>query len=219
MSLIDYPNLWKNYENIVFSNLDLIEVENTRYEKEDTIIQSKIYSGKNFIKSRETLIYSNGSSIYNNIIYPKSGKNLPCFGMDLMAFMEKKVIIVFDFQHPKEHYDFDHEIVRKTLSGYENNTKEIRFFEPGNHFSRYIFVRKCSVHEVDNYLDDFKKYVLSYKELVESENPTEENVEEYVDFDTYMHKLDPVGGFMRSKFGQEFAEDYVNNFLFSYARK
>lgn len=218
MNTIDYPNLWKQYENVVFSNLDLNESESTINEKGDTIIQSKIYSGKNFIKSRETLIYSNSSSIYNNIIYPKTGKNLPCFGIDLMAFMEKKVIIVFDFQHPKEHYDFDHEIIKKNLKGYENNTKEIRFFESGNHFSKYIFVRKCSVHEINNYLNDFIKYILSYKKLIELKNPTEENIEEYIDFDTYMHKLDPVSGFMNSKFGKEFAEEYVNNFLFPYAR-
>ena len=210
---------WQKYHDIITKYLSLEESYSKVIENNDSKLESFLYTGDYITKSRITNITKGSTSIYNNIIYPKSGKNLPCFGMDLMAFMEKKVIIVFDFQHPKEHYDFDHEIVRKTLSGYENNTKEIRFFEPGNHFSRYIFVRKCSVHEVDNYLDDFKKYVLSYKELVESENPTEENVEEYVDFDTYMHKLDPVGGFMRSKFGQEFAEDYVNNFLFSYARK
>jgi hypothetical protein len=215
---VDYSKLWNNYIDLVFSNLNVNEVESNTYNKENIIITSKIYSGTNYIKSRETFIYSDNLSIYNNIIYPKTGKNLPCFGIDLMAFMENKVIIVFDFQHPKEHHNFTHDIVHEYLNGYENNTEKIRFFEPGNHFSKYIFVRKCSVHQVNDYLTDFKKYILSYKKMIEFENPIETNTEEYVDFDTYMHKLDPVGGFMRSKFGKDFAEDYVNNFLFPYAK-
>lgn len=215
---IDYSKLWNNYIEQVFSNLNLNFISEEKHVKNESTIISKLYSGKNYVKSRETLIYSNGVSIYNNIIYPKTGKNLPCFGMDLMAFMEKKVIIVFDFQHPKENYDFDHDIVSKKLSDYKNNTKEIRFFEPGNHFSKYIFVRKCTINDIDDYISDFRKYITTYKELVEDNNPTEENIQEFVDFDTYMHKLDPVSGFMKSKFGESFAEDYVKNFLFPYSR-
>jgi hypothetical protein len=213
-----YPELWNEYIDIVFSNLDLNEVSSQSNQKKDISIISKTYAGKNYIKSRETLIYSNNISIYNNIIYPKTGKNLPCFGMDLMAFMENKVIIVFDFQHPKEHYDFNDELVEKHLNSYKDNTKQIRFFEPGNHFSRYIFVRKCNIHEVNQYIGDFKKYIVCYKELVETLNPSESNTKEYVDFDSYMYKLDPVGGFMKSKFGEEFAEKYVKDFLFPYAK-
>ena len=218
-SEINFSKLWNNYIDLVFSNLDLNFVSEEKHVKNDLTVISKLYSGKNYVKSRETLIHSDNVSIYNNIIYPKTGKNLPCFGMDLMAFMEKKVIIVFDFQHPKENYDFDHDLVSKNLSEYKNNTKEIRFFEPGNHFSKYIFVKKCTIHDVNDYISDFKRYITTYKELVENNNPIEENIQEFVDFDTYMYKLDPVGGFMKSKFGENFSEDYVKNFLFPYARK
>ncbi len=49
--------------------------------------------GKNFIKAREAHITDPRSDIYNTILYPKTGADLPCFGMDLMKFSEKKVII------------------------------------------------------------------------------------------------------------------------------
>jgi hypothetical protein len=136
----------------------------------------------------------------------------------LMAFFEKKVIIVFDFQHPTENYDFDHKLVASHIGEYKDNTKEIRFFQPGNHFSRYIYVRKCTVYDIGDYLDDFKKYVLTYKELVNSAKPSKDDITVYVDFDTYMHKLDPVSGFMESRFGKEFAKKYVDDFLFPYAK-
>jgi hypothetical protein len=215
---MDYSKLWNKYVDIVFSNLDLNLQTSESHSKNNVNIISKLYSGENFIKSRETLIYSNTSSIYNNIIYPKTGKNLPCFGMDLMAFMEKKVILVFDFQHPRENYNFTHPIVENDLDSYLDITQNIRFFEPGNHFSRYIFVKKCTVHEVEDFIPDFEKYILTYKKLIETSNPTEVDTSVYTDFDTYMHKLDPVSGFLESNFGKDFAKEYVKEFLFSYSR-
>jgi hypothetical protein len=216
---MEYKNLWDKYKNYVLSELNLNSIFTENHSAKDSELISNLYSGEYYIKSRETVINSNSSSIYNNIVYPKTGSNLPCFGMDLMAFMEKKVIIVFDFQHPTENYSFDHELVKSQIGEYLDNTKDIRFFEPGNHFSRYIYVRKCTIHEINDYFEDFKKYVDVYKSLVNTAKPTEEDTSVYIDFDTYMHKLDPVSGFMESKFGKEFAKNYVNDFLFPYSKE
>ena len=38
----------------------------------------------------------------------------------------------------------------------------------------------------------------------------------YSDFDKYMKRLDPVSGYLSSKFGKEKAEQLVNDFLFCY---
>lgn len=216
--MVDYKNLWEQYQSKLINGLELSLQTHDTYEINNNIVDSNLYGGDFYIKSRETIVTTEGSSIYNNIVYPKTGCNLPCFGVDLMAFFEKKVIIVFDFQHPSENYDFDDDIVKQSLGDYKDNTKEIRFFQPGNHFSRYIYVRKCTVHEIGNYLDDFSKYVLTYNKLVQNSKPIEVDESIYVDFDTYMHKLDPVSGFMESRFGKEFAKSYVDNFLFPYAK-
>ncbi len=79
-------------------------------------------------------------------------------------------------------------------------------------------MRKCTVHEVGNYLNDFRKYISTYRKMVEDAKPSETEETLYADFDTYMHKLDPVSGFMESRFGKEFAKNYVDNFLFPYAK-
>ena len=63
--------------------------------------------------------------------------------------------------------------------------------------------------EVGEYNDttfSFDKYQMATVELWES--PKE--------FDAYMTKLDPVGGFLAGKFGKDKAESLVNDFLFSY---
>ena len=208
---------WGKYHKILFDYFDIEEKYYNRHIHNDITLDSILYEGEYIKKARVTDISQGVSSIYNNIIYPKTGKNLPCLGMDLMAFFQNKVIITFDFQHPLEYYDFDHEIVRENMGEYAGNTKEIRFFDPGNHFSRYVFVRKCHMDQIEDYLPDFEKYVSTYAKLLENAKPTEENVTEFSDFDKYMLKLDPVSGYMSSNFGKEFGEKYTNEFLFEYA--
>ena len=52
--------------------------------------------------------------------------------------------------------------------------------------------------------------------MLEEAKPTGEDTTEYKDFDSYMTKLDPVGGFLAGKFGKEKADSLVNDFLFAY---
>jgi hypothetical protein len=209
---------WGDYQRVLFEHLNLNQTFYKYHNENNTSIHSKLYSTDTILKSRETYIDNGKSFIYNNIIYPKTGSNLPCLGIDLMAFMEKKVIIVFDFQHPKDHYEYHHPIVDDNMSEYLDITKDIRFFEAGNHFSRYVYVKKCTMSEVGNYLTDFAKYVRVFAELVDHHRPSGSDESEYCVFDQYMLQLDPVSGFMESNFGKEFAERYVHDFLFSYAK-
>ena len=204
-------NLWQNYKKVLFNSFLFEEdpLDMTWVGKRNTTLTAKIYRHKYFIKAREVEIYNENSCIYNNILYPKTGSNLPCFGMDLMGFFDKKVIIVFDFQHPKENYSFSVE----GLPVYEG---DYRFFEIGNHFSKNIYIAKCTMSEVDEHLEMFTKYLTKYKDMVELEKPTGEDTSVYKDFDAYMTKLDPVSGYLKGKFGEEKAESLVNDFLFCY---
>ena len=129
--------------------------------------------------------------------------------MDLMGFNENRVIIVFDFQHPKENYLF-------SVDGLPKQEGNIRFFEPGNHFSENIYVVKCNMEEVNDHLDMFTTYLTKFKDMLELKKPTGKDTSLYKDFDSYMTKLDPVGGYLTGKFGKENAESLVNDFLFTY---
>ena len=180
------------------------------WEGKGTYLNAITHSHPHFIKSRQVDITDGKHvDIFNCIAYPKTGSNLPCFGMDLMAFSEKKVIVVFDFQHPKENYPY-------SVEGLPVATEDYRFFEKGNHFSENIFVRYCKPNEVDEHLDMFIKYLTKYKDMVEYEKPTGTDTSVYKDFDAYMTRLDPVSGYLKSKFGKEKAESLVNDFLFEY---
>jgi len=207
--------LWNSYREIIYKYLSLQESSSDYVASKDTTLESRILTSKFIFRSRETLISDKKSCIYNNILYPHTGCDLPCLGMDLMGFSEKRVVIVFDFQHPTSHYDFDDPLVRGYMGHYAGNTKDgIKFFEPGNHFSKYIFVRKCTAEHVNDYLEDFRAYLNTYKMLLLAYKPTGEDYSVYSDFDKYMRELDPVEGYLAHKFNKEFAKEYVENFLF-----
>ena len=203
--------IWQNYISAYRSILPMkIEGLWAGWEGKGTYLNAITHSHPYFLKSRQVDITDGKNvDIFNCIAYPKTGSNLPCFGMDLMAFNEKKVIVVFDFQHPKEKYPY-------RVEGLPVATEDYRFFEKGNHFSDNIFVRYCKPNEVDEHLDMFVKYLTTYKDMVELEKPTGTDTSVYKDFDAYMTRLDPVGGYLAAKFGKEKAESLVNDFLFEY---
>jgi len=203
--------IWQNYISAYRSMLPMkIEGLWAGWEGKGTHLNAITHSHPHFIKSRQVDI-SDGKNvdIFNCIAYPKTGSNLPCFGLDLMKFSDKKIIIVFDFQHPVENYLFSVPFLPK----YEGS---VRFFEPGNHFSENIYIEYCKPDEVDNHLPMFKKYLQCYVDMIEATKPTGEDTTVYKDFDAYMTKLDPVGGFLAGKFGKERADSVVNDFLFTY---
>ena len=205
-------NLWQNYKTVLYSTFpEMYKVLRWGYWKgRDTTLVAQLYNHPYFIKAREVEIYSDKSCIYNNIIYPKTGSNLPCFGMDLMGFFDKKVIIVFDFQHPTENLLFG-------VEGLPKGKGDYRFFEPGNHFSENIYIAYCTMSEVDDHLEMFKKYLEIYRDMLDFKQPTGMDSGIYKDFDSYMIKLDPVGGYLSNKFGKNRSERLVNEFLFAYS--
>ena len=170
-----------------------------------------LYTAPHFIKSRRVDIRSIKTDIYNNVMYPKTGSNLPCFGMDLMGFHQKKVIIVFDFQHPVENYVLNVPPLPKA-------DKTYRFFEMGNHFSENIFVRYCNMDEVDTYVPTFRYYLTLYREMIDKAQPTGEDTIQYKDFDAYMKRLDPILGYLSGNFGKENANRMMDEYFFPYAQ-
>ena len=211
--MINTVDLWVNYKKVLDDVFPEFKFDSRWCEwkgKNDLTLTADIFTAPHFIKSRRVDIQNDKSSIYNNVIYPKTGHNLPCFGMDLMGFFQKKVIIVFDFQHPVERHVF-------SVDGLPEAEKEYRFFEMGNHFSKNIFVRYCTFSEVDYYLPEFRLYLETYRKMIDDAKPTGEDISFYQDFDTYMKKLDPILGYMSSNFGEDNANLMMDEFFFPYA--
>lgn len=204
-------NLWKNYKQAIHDTFpELRQVEHWNHWEGKMTMDAYVYRGGHFMRTREALVRNDTTDIYNHVLYPYTGKNTPCFSVDLMGFFENKVIIVFDFQHPVENF------VYSLGDRLPKDTGTYRFFEMGNHFSEHIFVRKCTMSEVDNYLDDFVSYLSVYKEVVYNDAPFGIDTSAYKDFDSYMRKLDPISGYMNNIYDKDKSKSFVEEFLFIY---
>ena len=99
-------DLWVNYKATVaelFPDIQFVQRHAEWTNKKGVNLTADLYTGQHFIKSRQIEIWDNKScTIHNNIIYPKTGANLPCFGMDLLGRSVQRVVLVFDFQEPVE---------------------------------------------------------------------------------------------------------------------
>ena len=211
--MINTVDLWVNYKKVLDDVFPEFKFDSRWCEwkgKNNLTLTADIFTAPHFIKSRRVDIYNEKTDIYNNVIYPKTGGYLPCFGMDLMGFHKKRVIIVFDFQHPVEKLKF-------SLPNLPKANRDYRFFEMGNHFSENIFVRYCTFDEVDTYLPEFRKYLEVYRSMIDEAQPTGSDTSFYQDFDTYMKKLDPILGWMTGNFGKDKANLMMDEFFFPYA--
>jgi len=209
--MVSSNDIWKNYKKVLWETFPDLEniCDWADWEGKNLNLSAKLYNSPYILKAREVEIWNDKTCIYNTIIYPKTGSDLPCFGMDLMMFFPKKVVLTFDFQHPRENYLLSVPNLPKCEGG-------IRFFEPGNHFSENLYIRKCTSEQVDDYLDDFKTYLRIFADMLNSKKPTGLDTSKYTDFDQYMTKLDPVAGYLSSNFGKEQSEKLVKEFLFTY---
>ena len=91
--MINTVDLWVNYKKVLDDVFPEFKFDSRWCEwkgKNDLTLTADIFTAPHFIKSRRVDIQNDKSSIYNNVIYPKTGHNLPCFGMDLMGFFQKE---------------------------------------------------------------------------------------------------------------------------------
>ena len=85
MSGFAMTTIWQDYIDSVKDKFNVQERNVwANWSGKGTKLIAKHYDHPHFIKMREVLIKGKNEDIYNTIIYPKTGSNLPCFGMDLM---------------------------------------------------------------------------------------------------------------------------------------
>ena len=53
--------------------------------------------------------------------------------------------------------------------------------------------------------------------MLDENQPTGNDTSEYIDFDKYMIRLDPISGYLANRFGKEKSQTLIKEFFFSYA--
>jgi 15,16-dihydrobiliverdin:ferredoxin oxidoreductase len=187
-------------------------------------------SSKEYRKIRLTY-YDAGDNtqVFNAVLYPRS--NLPILGVDLLAFNRKKYLAIVDFQ-PLHTEESDHEkefshLLQPIKETYPNlkGRMSSKFYDETKFFSQQMLFSRFEDESIihNELFPAFQQYVSTHLELVRSVNLDQSDMEVVLQhqkaYDTYSAARDPATGLFTAMFGEEWAMDYVHDFLFSMSER
>ena len=187
-------------------------------------------SSKEYRKIRLTY-YDAGDNtqVFNAVLYPRS--NLPILGVDLLAFNRKKYLAIVDFQ-PLHAVESDHDkefshLLQPIKEAYPNlkGRMSSKFYDETKFFSQQMLFSRFEDESIiqNELFPAFKQYVSTHLELVRSvelgRSDTEVVIQHQQAYDTYSAARDPATGLFTAMFGEEWAMDYVHDFLFSMSER
>jgi 15,16-dihydrobiliverdin:ferredoxin oxidoreductase len=238
-----YMKFWEWHINFLQENLTDLKVVacsnrktdfsyNENAKKKARIVNLHLTS-KEYRKIRLTY-YDAGETtqVYNAVLYPDpSYGHLPVLGVDLLAFNRKKYLAIVDFQ-PLHEDEADHAaefslLLQPIKESYENLSGRMsnKFYDETKFFSKQMLFARFEGENIvgDELFPAFQQYVQTHLNLIRScpTDPckTKDVLERQRAYDTYSAERDPATGLFTAMFGQEWAMDYVHDFLFSMSQR
>ena len=195
--------------------------------KNPATIQSWCYECPELRKIRYTYIDAGETAqIFNSVIYPNHNYDVPLLGIDFLAFGQKKILVVIDFQplfRDRPYIDKYIEPLTEIRAKYSSLVQdlEMKFYDANQYFSKNLLFAKTDAETVVNQLfPAYQEYVQLYWKMLQQATPltTSEEVQRIVkaqkDYDQYSAERDPASGLFGSYFGHEWSERFLYEFLF-----
>jgi len=202
--------------------------------KKNARIVSLCFSSDEYRKIRMTYYDAGeGCQVFNSLWYPDAKYNLPVLGIDLLAFGRKKHLAVVDFQpiHDQEEmHALTYEHMLAPVKGSYPSLKgkmSAKFYDETKFFSKEMLFARFENESVvkEELIHAFQKYIQIHLQLVtdcpvkNSFHDRQEVLARHAAYDTYSAERDPAVGLFASMFGKEWANEFVNDFLFSLSGK
>ncbi|MGB3532209.1 MAG: 15,16-dihydrobiliverdin:ferredoxin oxidoreductase [Microcoleaceae cyanobacterium] len=195
--------------------------------KNPAMIESWCYQCPQLRKIRYTYINAGETAqIFNSVIYPSSEYDLPLLGIDFLAFNQKKILVVLDFQPLFRDPDYMEKYIQPMAPVREKYNElaqglEMKFYDANQYFSPHLLFAKTDAETVVNSLfPAYQEYIQLYWQLLEQAQPNRDPAamkriaQAQQDYDQYSAERDPASGLFSSYFGHEWSENFLYNFLF-----
>ena len=201
-------------------------------EKKKARITSLCFSSNEYRKIRLTY-YDAGDNtqVYNAVLYPDPKYNLPVLGVDLLSFNRKKYLAIVDFQ-PLHEDENDHAMpfegrLAPIKDKYESlkGRMSSKFYDETQFFSQQMLFARFDDEEVvsRDLFPAFKSYVQTHLDMIRECEPDVENVDFVMErqraYDMYSAERDPATGLFAAMFGNDWAQGFVHDFLFSMSER
>ncbi|GAX15442.1 hypothetical protein FisN_8Lh258 [Fistulifera solaris] len=171
------------------------------------------------------------TQVYNAVFYPDPKYNLPVLGIDLLAFNRKKYLAIVDFQPLHENEEdhattYEHRL-QPIKELYENlkGRMSSKFYDETQFFSQQMLFSRFEDETIisNELFPAFQSYVQTHLDLIREVDPVEADIDMVLKrqkaYDTYSAERDPATGLFTAMFGEEWAMDFVHDFLFSMSER
>jgi 15,16-dihydrobiliverdin:ferredoxin oxidoreductase len=203
-------------------NTDFTYNENT---KKSARIVNLCASSNEYRKIRMTY-YDAGDNtqVFNSVWYPDPKYDLPVLGIDLLAFNRKKYLAIVDFQPLTDDQPSTFEPLLEPIKNQYESLKgrmSSKFYDETQFFSQQMLFARFEDEGVvqRDLFPAFQSYVKTHVDMLQSTTPEPHKAASVLErqqaYDTYSAERDPATGLFISMFGQEWATDFVHDFLFS----
>jgi len=197
--------------------------------RKPAVIESWLYESKDFEKIRLTYIDAGiGAQVFNSVWYPRHSMDAPIFGIDFLAFGPKKVLAILDLQPLKQDADYLTKYIDPLIplrNKYEDLCGRMsgKFYDEAQFFSRQLLFGRFDNDEpvMASLYPAFKEYLDYYTTMIkalkkdESDSYKSAVKELHRAYDQYSAEKDPAVGLFKTYWGEDWAEDFTHNFLFS----
>lgn len=171
------------------------------------------------------------TQVYNAVCYPDPKYNLPVLGIDLLAFNRKKYLAIVDFQpihqNEEDHATTFEHLMKPVKDSYANLSGRMssKFYDETQFFSQQMLFSRFDDEKIiqNELFPAFQEYVKMHLDLVRTVEPNTNEVKDVLKrqeaYDTYSAERDPAIGLFTTMFGNEWAQDFVHDFLFSMSER
>jgi len=220
----------KNLEKLNAKQLNISdEFKECKSQDKNYLIKNWLYETSSFRKWRITkLDGGNKIQVFNTVAYPIFNCEQPILGIDILWFgNSQKLLTVFDYQpliQDREYlnrYCSRLNFIKNKYSKF-NNTKMKNIYDSNKYFSPWVIICRGDKSNLDRDLNDiFYLFLEEYLKInaMFSENKflnTQEIKSKQFDYDKYSSDKDPADKLFKKFFGEEWTENFINNFLFTF---
>ena len=153
------------------------------------------------------------------VIYPDITLINPIFGTEFVNAGGKRFFGTIDFHPLQNDYFYANKYINKWLGDQPNRTKnKSNIYDLNKFFSKKLWIKSETSNFYEEYLEKLELYLQRYTKMMAL--PQRENAIDFqIAYDKHLAGTDPAYGILKTYYDKDFAEKYINEFLFDLAKR
>ena len=209
-----------HYSNYVLTEIPLPEGIDPEIVGEGTTIKSYVWKSGWLRRIRLCELNLKDKFVAESlVIYPDIALVNPIFGTEFVNAGSKRFFGTIDFHPLRNDYFYADKYINKWLGDQPNRTKnKSNIYDLNKFFSKKLWIKSETSNFYEEYLEKLELYLQRYTKMMAL--PQRENAIDFqIAYDKHLAGTDPAYGILKTYYDKDFAEKYINEFLFDLAKR